>query len=148
MLVAVVVVFTGLTLAGDEHPFWAVLVVVLVLSLPGDNRTLGLRTLHRVGGTLLGFLAYWAWTLIHPPHLVDFIAMGILLWITMALAPRNYGYACIAITLLALIMTQALMPDVPPRVLATERVLDTLIGGGVAIAAMHLIRRRSAVPVA
>ncbi|WP_295624014.1 FUSC family protein [uncultured Corynebacterium sp.] len=140
VVVATLVTFAALTLANDSHPFWAVLVVVLVLSYPGDQGTLMLRTFHRVVGTAIGFFAFWAWTLVAPPAWVAFVAIGVLLWITMGLAPRNYGYACVAITLLALLMTQALMPDAPPGQLATARVIDTVVGAVVAIGCMLLIR--------
>lgn len=142
--VATVVTFAALTLVGDAHPFWAMLVVVLVLSFPGDRDALLVRTAHRVAGTAVGFLAFWAWTLVGPPTWVAFVAMGVLLWATMSLAPRNYGLACVAITLLALLMTQALLPGEPPARMALDRVADTLVGAVVAVACLLLIRPRRA----
>lgn len=108
VVVAATLAFAIPVMAGGTHPFWAVLVAVLVLSYPGGRRIQVMRAIHRILGTALGFLAYWGWTLIHPPDVVTFAAMGILLWITMGLAAGNYGLACIAITLLALMMTQVL----------------------------------------
>lgn len=79
-----------------------------------------------------------------PPTWVAFVAMGVLLWATMSLAPRNYGLACVAITLLALLMTQALLPGEPPARMALDRVADTLVGAVVAVACLLLIRPRRA----
>lgn len=130
------------TLAGHRHPFWAVLVVVLVLSFPAEPKMQLLRTVHRVAGTVVGFFVFWAWSLLDPPPLVSFCAMGSLLWISMGMAPRNYGYGCIAITLLALLMTQALSPGTPPGQLALERVGETVVGAVIAVLCMALIRPR------
>lgn len=126
--------------AGSAHPFWAVLVVVLVLSFPGERDAQTVRAVHRVAGTVVGFFLYWAWTLVDPPLTAGYVAMGVLLWFVMGMAPRNYGYACIGITLLALLMTQALSPHVHPADLALDRVADTLLGAVIALAAVLLVR--------
>lgn len=144
VLLGAVVALSVTTLAGNAHPFWAVLVVVLVLSFPAEPRMQLLRAIHRVAGTAVGFFAFWAWSLLDPPALASFCAMGVLLWISMGMAPRNYGYACIAITLLALLMTQALSPGTPPGQLALDRVGETAIGAVIAIVCMLLVRPRNA----
>ena len=147
VVVAATLAFAIPVMAGGTHPFWAVLVAVLVLSYPGGRRIQVMRTIHRILGTALGFLAYWGWTLIYPPDVVTFAAMGILLWIAMGLAARNYGLACIAITLLALMMTQVLTPDIHPATLAGDRLLTSIIGAAVAVVVMIVIqprRRRAA----
>ena len=70
VVVAATFAFAIPVMAGGTHPFWAVLVAVLVLSYPGGRRIQVMRAIHRILGTALGFLAYWGWTLIHPPDVV------------------------------------------------------------------------------
>ncbi|WIM69373.1 FUSC family protein [Corynebacterium suedekumii] len=144
--IGAVVVYAALDLTGDPHPFWGLLATVLVLCFLGDGLVLGVRAFHRVFGTVLGFLGYWLWTLIHPPQEVDFIAMGVLLWIVMAITSRNYGYGVFFITMLALLMTQALAPDAPPLDLAAGRVITTTAGAGIAVILVALLRPSSPRP--
>jgi hypothetical protein len=60
----------------------------------------------------------------------DFMVMGILLWAASRLAPRNYAYASVVITLLALLMTQPLVSGGQRRAPCAERLADTGLGGG------------------
>ena len=60
----------------------------------------------------------------------------------MGLAARNYGLACIAITLLALMMTQVLTPDIHPATLAGDRLLTSIIGAAVVVVMIVIQPRR------
>lgn len=145
VVLAIGVVQVVMTALGDPHPFWAVLAAGLVLMPPKEPGALGLRAAHRVLGTLVGALAYEVWVSLVPGSVPAFLAMGVLLWLVMALSPRNYGYACVGITLLALLMTQELTPGVPPGALAGNRVLDTVVGGVVALVVLMILRPRRGV---
>lgn len=150
VVVAICVVQVLMTALGDPHPFWAVLAAGLVLMPAKDAGALRLRALHRMLGTVVGALAFEAWALLVPSgpgsgFVPAFLLMGALLWIIMDLSSRNYGYACVAITLLALLMTQQLTPAVDPAVLAGNRVIDTVLGGVVALVILVLIRPRGVV---
>lgn len=97
-----------------------------------------------MGGTVVGALLFWAWAGWNPVTAVDFLAMGVLLWVIMGLAPRNYGYACIAITLMALLMNLVLTSDISPVLLAEDRMLATAVGAGICLLALvpEFLRRR------
>ena len=72
--------------------------------------------------------------------------MGVLLWIVMAITSRNYGHGVFFITMLALLMTQALTPDAPPFDLASGRVITTTAGAGIAVILLVLVRPSSPRP--
>ena len=59
ILLAVVTLTVIARAAHDSHPFWSVLVALLVLSYPGGTDVQDLRAINRVAGTLAGIFAYW-----------------------------------------------------------------------------------------
>lgn len=140
ILFAVVILNVLADLLNDPHPFWSVLVALLVLSYPGSNDVLALRAAHRVLGTAVGIAAYWLWSLLAAPAAWNAALLGALLWTSARLAPRNYGYASAAITVLALMMTQPLVSGISAGDLALNRLLDTVVAALVSALALALIR--------
>ena len=127
---------------GDPHPFWSVLVALLVLAYPGDHHAQIGRAVNRVLGTAAGIGVYWVWTVIDPPTAADVLAVGALMWAASRLAARNYLYASIVITLLALLMTQPLAAGAAPGSLALNRLGDTVLAGVVCLLLVLLVRPR------
>ena len=145
-LIRVLIALWVLTLiafaVGDPHPFWSVLVALLVLVYPGDRHAQIGRAANRALGTAVGIGVYWLWTLIDPPTFADVLAVGALMWAASRLAARNYFYASIVITLLALLMTQPLAGDASPGSLALNRLLDTVLAVIVCFVLIRFVRPR------
>lgn len=142
-IVLAVVILTVIAWAvADPHPFWAVLVALLVLSYPGGTDVLVLRAVNRVAGTIAGILVFWLWNLAGVSARWDFVAIGVLLWAASRLAPRNYAYASIVITVLALLMTQPLVSGVSAGRLALNRLADTGLAAAVCLLALAFVRPR------
>lgn len=128
---------------GDRHPFWVVLVVVLILSVPGDGRTLTVRAVGRLLGTLIGI------ALFIPISGAHFGTWGFTAWLCLLVWPmarmtsRNYLLGSVVITVFALSLTVPLAPAQPPLLLAADRALDTLVAASLAMLSLWAIRPRS-----
>lgn len=131
-------------LRGDAHPFWGVLVVVLVLSYPGDSRQLTVRAVSRILGTLAGLLLFLPVADLHLGSAGYVTVLCILLWCVARWTARNYLLGSVLITLLALFMSVPLTPDESPLQLTLARGIDTVIAGIVSLAVLRLVRPRPA----
>lgn len=131
-------------LRGDAHPFWGVLVVVLVLSYPGDSRQLTVRAVSRILGTLAGLLLFLPVADLHLGSAGYVAVLCILLWCVARWTARNYLLGSVLITLLALFMSVPLTPDESPLQLTLARGIDTVIAGIVSLAMLRLVRLRPA----
>ncbi|GAA4889337.1 hypothetical protein GCM10025789_02160 [Tessaracoccus lubricantis] len=145
---AVTAAMTASWLLADRHPFWTVLVVVLVLSYPGDTGQLTVRALSRLLGTAVGVLVFLPLSGLHLGTAGFVAALCVLLWFVARWTARNYLIGSVLITVLALFMSVPLMPAEPPVQLAIDRGVDTLIAGVIAFAALWLFpfRARRAQP--
>ncbi|WP_066583781.1 FUSC family protein [Cellulomonas timonensis] len=128
---AIVVAGALATSVGIGHPGWAMVAAVVPLSVP-DTPTRLLRAAHRVVGTLLGIvvaagllhLRLGGWELI-----ALIVALQV---VTELFVGRNYGFAMLFITPMALLMsTVAGHVDVGP--LLRDRAVQTVIGAAVGI---------------
>lgn len=131
-------------LRGDAHPFWGVLVVVLVLSYPGDSRQLTVRAVSRILGTLAGLLLFLPVADLHLGSAGYVAVLCVLLWCVARWTARNYLLGSVLITLLALFMSVPLTPDESPLQLTLARGIDTVIAGIVSLAVLRLVRPRPA----
>ena len=139
------VIATGIThWARDQHPFWASLVIALVLSYPGSQTSLTLRGVQRFLGTSAGIGIFVALSRLHLNEAAYIVVLCALLWPISRLTGRNYLYGSVFITLLALYMTVPLSPAQAPLALAANRWMDTLIAVLIALAMIWLIGPRSA----
>lgn len=128
---------------GDAHPFWVVLVVVLVLSFPGDEWALTVRAIARVLGTIVGIVAFLPLSGAHFGTAGFTLLLCLLMWPMARVTSRNYLLGSAVITVFALALTVPLAPVESPGALALDRVLDTLVAAGLAILAIWTIRRRT-----
>ncbi|MFI4927297.1 MAG: FUSC family protein, partial [Burkholderiales bacterium] len=124
---------------GDRHPFWAVLVTVLVLSWPGDPAQLRLRAVQRLVGTTMGILVFLIasnFPLARPAY----VAVLCVVFLAMArVADRNYALASVFISLFALLLTVPLSASEPPLAMAASRLVDTALAAVIALALIHLL---------
>jgi uncharacterized membrane protein YccC len=138
MLVARIVAAVGLASLlsaplGAHRMYWVVLTAMAVLQVSHTRRITTLRAIHRVLGTILGVAIFGALAMIEPAG-AALVALIMLLQFTIeVVVARNYGLALIFITPAALIIstvgqTHGLLVTVQGRI------LDTLLGAGIALA--------------
>ena len=128
----------GLATALDwQHPYWAMVAAVVVLSGP-DLLSRLTRGVQRVVGTLLGLgvaavILQWG-----PQGVVAVLVIVVLQVLTELFVGRNYAVALLFITPLALLMGQLAhaSPTVP---LLRDRLLETVLGA--LVGAVVLLRR-------
>ncbi|MCG8970346.1 FUSC family protein [Streptomyces sp. CL12-4] len=129
-------------LAGVGHPYWAVLSSAIVLHSGADRNFTLKRALHRVLGTLLGVAvvaAIWSLGPTRPEQLaiqlIGVYGMNLLLG-------RQYTLAVVAVTAMAMMANTATSPEPAVGGLFADRVIETLVGCGVAVAVLWTTGRR------
>jgi len=128
---------TGL---GWEHPYWAMVAAVTVLSGP-DLASRLTRGLHRVVGTTLGVAVAAPILLWSPDGAGAVLVIVVLQVLTELVVGRNYAVALLFITPLALMMGQ-LAHAAPTGPLLRDRLLETVLGAGVGAVVLLLIPDR------
>lgn len=139
-IVVAISICMGLSaLRGDTHPFWGVLVAVLILSYPGDQRTLEVRAVSRVVGTVVGIVIFLPLTDAHFGSAGYVAVLCVLLWFVARWTARNYLLGSVLITLLAMFMSVPLIPGETPLELTMYRLVDTAIAAVVAVAMLWIL---------
>lgn len=135
----------GISLAlGGSHPSWAMLTAVIPLS--GLTRLHRFsRVVHRCIGSLVGSGLAYAILATGPSPAITVLLIALLqLWVELVIA-RHYAWAVVAVTPLPLLGQYLIIP-VNPQAVATDRILETLLGLAVTtfllIAQAHWPRRR------
>ncbi|MGY5766472.1 FUSC family protein [Brachybacterium sp. DNPG3] len=131
--------------SGLPFPYWAQIAAIALLSAPGRALQIE-RGLHRVIGTALGIITT-AFLLSFPSEPWQLVVWVVLLqFLAEMYVLRNYAFALLFITPLALLMVQLAHPQ-PVGPMLQARVLETVIGVLVGIAVVILAslmdRRRS-----
>ncbi len=137
-------------LSGSGHPHWAMAAAAVPLA-GADMPSSVYRGLHRIVGTLAGLVVVavvlFPWTLsplrAFPGHEAAVLAVLVIVlqFTTELFMTRHYGLAMVSFTPVILLMTQLAAPA-DPHVLVTERAVETLLGAGLGIVVVVLIRRR------
>ncbi|HLR43999.1 MAG TPA: FUSC family protein [Brevibacterium sp.] len=114
-----------------SHPYWAMVAAVAPITPP--HRTARVqRRLHRIVGTL-GGLVVTAFILSFPAQPWQLVVWVILLqFLAEVFVGRNYAFALLFITPLALAMTQIAHPQAVGQ-LVTSRAVETVIGAAMGI---------------
>ena len=123
-------------LAGEYTPlargYWIPLTVAVVLR-PDFTGTFT-RGAARTLGTLIGVaIAGVALATLHPDRSVSIVVIGILAWGTYALFMASYAAAIACLTAIVVLLVGLIAPDTIST--ANDRLLDTLTGGALALAA-------------
>ncbi|HEX7349756.1 FUSC family protein [Brachybacterium sp.] len=118
--------------SGLPFPYWAQIAAIAPLSAPG--RTLQVeRGLHRIIGTTLGIITT-AFLLSFPAEPWQLVVWVVVLqFLAEMYVMRNYSFALLFVTPLALLMVQLAHPQ-PIGAMLEARVLETVIGAVVGIA--------------
>lgn len=125
------------TASGWEHPYWAMVAAVAVLSGPDRASRLS-RSTHRVVGTLLGVGVAAVILPLHPVGVWAVVLIAALQVLAELFVGRNYAFALLFITPLALLMGQLVHPT-PVGQLLVDRLLETILGALVAVAVLLLV---------
>ncbi|GAA2498951.1 FUSC family protein [Terrabacter carboxydivorans] len=123
-----------------QHPYWAMVAAVVVLSGP-DLLSRLTRGVQRVVGTLLGLgvaALVLAW---HPQGVTAVLVIVVLQVLTELFVGRNYAVALLFITPLALLMGQ-LAHEAPVGPLLRDRLLETVLGALVGAVVLLLVPDR------
>lgn len=122
---------------GVHRVYWVLLTVVAILQNGHHIRLTALRGIHRILGTILGVGLFAIVALLNPTGLWLAGLLAVLQFAVEMIVIRNYGLALVLITPLALTIaaqghTEKLVDVV------RDRVLDTLIGGAIALLVLLL----------
>jgi len=117
--------------AGIGHPYWAVVSVVAVLPPPGAAHSVS-RAFHRIIGTALGVVIAGLVLLPGPSVIVLIAVIAVGQFGAEMLIGRHYGAALLFVTPLALSVVHLASP-VPVLALLVDRVVETTLGGGLAL---------------
>lgn len=126
--------------AGIGHPYWAVVSVVAVLPPPRAAHSIS-RAVHRILGTALGVVVTGLVLWPGPGVFVLILVIAIGQFGAEILIGKHYGAALLFITPLALAVVHLTSP-VPVPELLVDRVVETALGGGIAILIVLLARTR------
>jgi hypothetical protein len=127
-----VVVTGGIALAfGLGHPYWSVVSLVAVLPPARGAHSIS-RSIHRIIGTIVGVGVAEVVLLPSPPPVVIVIVVVVCQFFAEILVGRHYGAALVFVTPLALSVSYLAAP-VPVLALASDRVIETLLGAVVGI---------------
>lgn len=149
----VIRVIAGVTVAilvskplGIQRAYWVVVAVCAILQAGQDRQLTTIRAIQRVLGTLLGVVVFQLLILLKPTGAWIILIIVLFQFATQVVIARNYVLGLIFITPIALMNTMAgrIGVLVPVR----ERILDTLLGAGIALVVFwieELISRQSAV---
>jgi hypothetical protein len=139
-VVALLVSGAVATALGWQHPYWAMVAAVTVLSGP-DLASRLTRGVHRVVGTVLGLAVAAPILLWAPQDVVAVLVIVVLQVLTELVVGRNYAVALLFITPLALMMGQLVHP-VPVGPLLRDRLLETVLGAVVGALVLLLVPDR------
>ncbi|CAA0100821.1 Uncharacterised protein [Starkeya nomas] len=117
---------------GAAHPAWAAMGTLAVMQ--GSHLHISMnRALQRMGGTLIGAALVWL-IMLQAPSVWTVIALLVVLQIvTEMVIGTNYAFGQITVTPMALLMSYLASPSAAGAGMASERVLDTLIGISIGI---------------
>jgi len=115
---------------GADHPAWAAMGALAVMQ--GSHLHISMnRALQRMGGTVAGAMLAWAF-LAQEPSVWSLIAMLLALqFLTEIIIGANYGLGQMLVTPMALLMTYMAAPGAAGAAMASERILDTILGAAI-----------------
>lgn len=116
---------------GIGHPGWAMVAAIAPLSGP-DTPGRVLRGLHRVAGTAMGLVVAAGLLSLHLDGWEVVAVVVVLQTVTELFVGRNYGFAMIFITPMALLMT-TMVTATPTFALVRDRGVETLVGAVVGV---------------
>ena len=126
---------------GLDHYYWVALTTTSVLQAGNVVLTFN-RSVQRSLGTLLGVLAGVGLLMLSPPPAVVIVLAGLLQGATQLVVARNFFYASVLLTPMALMLSHTAHPH-PLAELAGSRIIDTLVGSAFGLVGALLLWRRA-----
>ncbi|RMI28595.1 FUSC family protein [Nocardia stercoris] len=128
---------------GVAHANWAMISAAVPLAARAADTGYSVqRAVHRIVGTYAGLVATALLLLPHPQPRTLAIVVMVLIFPTEQFMARNYALAMGFFTPLIMLMTDLASPTAP-RELVVDRGLDTMIGVGIGVAVLLLVRPRA-----
>ncbi len=119
------------------HGFWVTLTVVVILK-PDFGSTLQ-RAFQRIGGTIIGAALATVLAVTIHSKFVLLILIILMVFAAISFITVNYGFATIFITPLVVLLLNLANPNVEDWQITGIRILDTIIGGGLALVGGYLL---------
>ena len=120
---------------GIHRSYWLVMVAGALLQASHDSRSSAIRAVHRVLGTVVGVVIFGLIELGQPRGLWLVVVLALLQFSIEVVVARHYALALTFITPTALLISAAGGTDGTVTLVA-ERLLDTLLGSGIAMAVL------------
>lgn len=121
-------------LMGIGHPYWAILTATIVINQWIGRRSATRRAGQRTVGTVLGVGVVWGISAFEPSPWWIVVAVLICAIGQYLVLPLNYALALTLITPMALLAVEAGGAGGTVATLSFDRLIDTLIGAGAAVA--------------
>ncbi|OFE18710.1 hypothetical protein BA895_00465 [Humibacillus sp. DSM 29435] len=139
--VVALLVAGGVATALDwQHPYWAMVAAIAVLSGPDRSSRLT-RSVHRVIGTFIGIGVAALLLSLDVNGVVAVLVIAALQVLAELFVARNYAVALLFITPLALLVGQLVRPA-PAGPLVRDRLLETVLGAAIAVAVLLVVPDR------
>ncbi|MFD6950420.1 MULTISPECIES: FUSC family protein [unclassified Nocardiopsis] len=126
---------------GLDHYYWVGLTTTAVLQAGNVVLTMN-RSLQRSLGTLVGVFIGAAVIATHPPLALTIVLAGAFQGLTQLVVGRNFFYASVLVTPMALLLANTAAPD-PITDLAGSRIIDTVVGSAFGLLGALLLWRRA-----
>jgi Fusaric acid resistance protein-like len=133
--------------SGIGRPYWAMVAAVVPL-MAHDFGSQLVRGVHRVIGTFIGLGVAWLLLELDLPDAVVVLVAATLQMATELVIGRNYAFALICITPLALLIVHLAAPVIPISDLLGDRGLETAIGVTIGLLVGYVTRPRNATSLA
>ena len=145
---AAVLAGLGVLLAGSVanaleigRPYWAMVSTVVPLAARALSAQV-VRGAHRLVGTGLGLVVAWLLLALDLTGTAAILAVGVLQALAELVVGRNYAFALLFITPLALLMGNVVHP-VPTGSLLADRAVETVIGVAIGVTIGWIVRPRT-----
>ncbi|MES0835566.1 FUSC family protein [Nocardiopsis umidischolae] len=126
---------------GLDHYYWVALTTTAVLQAGNVVLTMN-RSVQRSLGTLLGVVVGAGLLMLDLPLAAVIVLAGVLQGATQLVVGRNFLYASVLLTPMALLLSYTASPH-PITALAESRIIDTVVGSAFGMAGSLLLWRKA-----
>ncbi|WP_062313978.1 FUSC family protein [Demequina rhizosphaerae] len=133
-IVAIAGTALSLLYVDPDRAYWTVAAGVVVVGVVPGRGPAVTRGLHRAVGTVVGVGVYVAIAYSGMPPLALALTLGALQYVTELSITRHYAIAVAAVTPMALVIVTASAGELGDLSVTGERILDTALGAGLAVA--------------
>ncbi|NYH55554.1 putative membrane protein YccC [Nocardiopsis arvandica] len=128
-------------LMGLDHYYWVGITTTAVLQAGNVVLTMN-RSVQRSLGTMVGVFVGAALIATHPPLPLVIVLAGVFQGLTQLVVGRNFFYASVLVTPMALLLAGTAAPD-PITDLAGSRIIDTVVGSAFGLLGSLLLWRKA-----